>query len=101
MTLSRRRFIQYGSLSVGLSALAPYRLTADGPPSDTAVILLWPPAAPPHMETYALKPDAPAEYRGAFKPIRTNVSGLDICEHLPMHARLAHRYSIIRSMHHK
>jgi len=52
------------------------------------------------METYDMKPDAPAEYRGDFRPIKTNVPGIDVCEHLPMHAKSAHRYSLIRSVHH-
>jgi hypothetical protein len=67
---------------------------------DTSVIFLWLPGGPPHMETYDLKPDAPSEYRGEFKPIRTNVPGLDICEHLPLHARCADKFALIRSISH-
>src|SRR5262249_39817037 len=55
---------------------------------------------PPHMETYDMKPDAPAEYRGAFRPIRTVVPGLDVSEYLPMHARVADKFSLIRSIAH-
>src|SRR5262249_19603257 len=51
-------------------------------------------------ETYDMKPAAPEEYRGAFRPIKTNVSGIDVCEHMPMHARIADKYSIIRSIAH-
>src|SRR5689334_15985743 len=100
--LSRRRFLQLGALGIGLGALRPYQLLAAGndrPSGDTAVILLWLPGGPPHMETYDMKPDAPAEYRGPFRPIKTTVPGLEVCEHLPMHARLAHRFSLIRSIH--
>jgi hypothetical protein len=52
------------------------------------------------METFDLKPDAPSDYRGEFKPIRTNVPGLLISEHLPRLARLADRFALVRSLHH-
>jgi hypothetical protein len=68
--------------------------------NDHAVILLWLPGGAPHMETYDMKPDAPAEYRGDFKPIKTNVPGIDVCEHLPLHAKFADKYAIIRSIAH-
>lgn len=104
--LTRRNFLKIGALSLGglgLGGLLPLRLRAQQPAStepDTSVILIWLPGGPPHMETYDMKPDAPAEYRGDFRPMRTVVSGLDICEHLPMHARVADRFSIIRSIAH-
>src|SRR5204862_5546595 len=60
-----------------------------------------PPGGPPHQDTFAMTPDAPAEYRGAFKPIRTNVPGIDVCEHLPQLAKCADKYSLIRSVAHK
>src|SRR5438045_1094849 len=94
--LTRRRFLKLGSLALGAvggaQGLLPLRLTAEEAASsgpDTSVIFIWLPGGPPHMETYDMKPDAPSEYRGAFKPIRTNVPGLDICEHLPLHAKIA------------
>jgi hypothetical protein len=52
------------------------------------------------METFDLKPGAPLEYRGAFRPIRTNVPGIEISEHLPQLARLADRFALVRSLHH-
>src|SRR4051812_33515352 len=77
---SRRGFLRAGAFSLGTLGLSDlYRLRAAqagasaGP--DTAVILLWLPGGPPHMETYDLKPDAPAEFRGAFRPIPTVVPG--------------------------
>jgi hypothetical protein len=100
---SRRHFLRLGALSLGVGALQPLRLCgSDGKTAgpDTSVILIWLPGGPPHMETYDMKPDAPAEYRGAFRPIRTTVAGLDVCEYLPMHARVAKQYSIIRSIAH-
>src|SRR5262245_29050338 len=92
--LSRRRFLKIGALTlggVGLGGLLPLRLEAKdtGKAPDTSVILIWLPGGPPHMETYDLKPDAPSEYRGEFRPIRTNVPGIDVCELLPLHARVA------------
>lgn len=53
------------------------------------------------METYDMKPDAPLEYRGEFRPIRTNVPGIEVCELLPRHAKIADKFSIIRSIHHE
>src|SRR5262249_59821515 len=52
------------------------------------------------METYDMKPAALAEYRGEFKPIKTNVPGIDVCELLPLHAKVADKYTLIRSVHH-
>jgi hypothetical protein len=104
--LSRRDFLHWGSLALGgagLAALLGRRAAAAeaGRPSpDTSVIFLWLPGGPPHMETYDLKPDAPAEYRGDFNPIRTRVPGLDVCELLPHHAQVADKFALIRSIAH-
>lgn len=103
--LSRRRFLKIGAMTlggIGMRGLLPLRLEAaktDQLP-DTAVILIWLPGGPPHMETYDMKPDAPAEYRGDFRPIRTNVPGIEVCEHLPRHARIADKFTLIRSIAH-
>ena len=53
---------------------------------------------PNHVDLYDLKPDAPVEYRGEFKPIRTNVPGMDICELMPLQAKIADKFAIIRNM---
>jgi hypothetical protein len=68
---------------------------------EPAVIFVWMPGGPPHMETFDMKPDAPEDYRGAFRPINTNVSGIQICEHLPLLAKLADKYTLIRSISHE
>ena len=52
------------------------------------------------METYDMKPDAPDTHRGEFRPIKTNVPGMEVCELLPMHAKCADKYNLIRSVHH-
>ena len=49
----------------------------------------------------APKPEAPAEYRGVFAPIRTNVKGIEVCELLPMHAKIADKFAIVRSIQHE
>jgi hypothetical protein len=68
------------------------------PPSNC--ILIWMDGGPTHLETFDLKPDAPSEYRGEFVPIRTNVPGMEICEHMPHLAKIADKYAIVRSVHH-
>src|SRR5262249_35127581 len=104
--VSRRNFLKIGALTFGgfgLSDVVPWQLQASergGSTPDTSVIFIWLPGGPPHMETYDLKPDAPAEYRGEFRPIRTRVPGIDVSEHLPMHARVADKFTIIRSIAH-
>lgn len=107
---TRRRFLNSASLaSVGVAArgLFPFKLRAaetggqrGGLSNDRAVILVWLPGGPPHMETYDLKPNAPLEYRGEFHPIATSVPGLDVSEYLPLHAAVADRFSLIRSIAH-
>lgn len=103
--LRRRSFLQLGALGLGGLGLADVmRLRASGNPSaaipDTSVIFIWLPGGAPHMETYDLKPDAPEDYRGEFRPIPTVVPGMDVCELLPMHAEVADRFNLIRSVAH-
>ncbi|MBS0266795.1 MAG: DUF1501 domain-containing protein [Planctomycetes bacterium] len=105
--VSRRSLLQAGALgltSLGLGDLL--RLRAESAPageaeSDTSIIFVWLPGGPPHMETYDMKPEAPADYRGEFRPIPTVVPGLEICEHLPLHARLADKFTLVRSVAHE
>jgi hypothetical protein len=67
---------------------------------DTSVIFIWLAGGPSHLETYDMKPEAPEEYRGQFRPISTNVPGMDVCELLPLHAKCADKYTLIRSICH-
>jgi Protein of unknown function (DUF1501) len=99
--VSRRDFLRIGGLgSTGLALPELFRQRASAaarsskPKSCILVFLL---GGPSQQETFDLKPDAPAEVRGPFKPIATNVPGIQICEHLPLLARHADKYTIIRS----
>jgi hypothetical protein len=105
--ISRRSFLTIGTLGLtGLTLGDVLRLRAQAPAAqrpvapDTSVIFIWLPGGPPHMETYDLKPDAPSEYRGDFRPIHTNVPGIDVCELMPLHARCADKYVLVRSVAH-
>ena len=104
--VSRRSFLEVGGLSVlglGMSDFLRYQAEAKAAGddlSDTSVIFVWLPGGPPHMETYDMKPDAPSDYRGEFRPIKTNVPGIDVCELLPMHAKIADKFTLIRSISH-
>ncbi|MEM7235599.1 MAG: DUF1501 domain-containing protein, partial [Planctomycetota bacterium] len=66
--------------------------------SHRAIINIFLPGGPPHQDMFDLKPDAPREIRGEFRPIETNVSGLQICELFPRLAKMADKYSLIRSI---
>src|SRR5258708_17676090 len=104
--LSRRSFLRVGFRGLaGLSLADHLRLRAaaaekGAETKDTAVILVWLGGGPSHLDMYDLKPDAPTEFRGEFKPIRTNVSGVHIGEHLPHEAKHMDKMSIVRSAYH-
>ncbi len=107
--IDRRDFLKLGGLSLGaltsglspdLAGLLAAEAASDAIDKDYSVILFWANGGPSHLETFDMKPEAPAEYRGEFQPISTNVPGLDICEHLPNLAAMADRYSIVRSLFH-
>jgi hypothetical protein len=67
---------------------------------ETSIILIWKGGGPSHLDMWDLKPEAPAEYRGEFRPIKTNVAGIDISEHLPRSAKQMDKFSILRSVTH-
>src|SRR5271166_5366961 len=102
--LRRRDFLHAGALSLlglGLNDLfAMKALGAVDNKKDTNCILLFLVGGPSQLDTWDLKPNAPSEVRGPFQPIRTNVPGVEICEHFPLMAARAERYAIVRSVHH-
>jgi len=99
--VSRRNFIKIGALGMGGLAL-PQLLKAEAASglrsSHKAVIMIYLPGGPPHQDTFDLKLDAPSEIRGEFRPISTKVPGIQICELLPLIARLTDKLAIIRSI---
>ena len=99
---SRRDVLRVGSAAaLGLSL--PALLRADGTrPKASAdhCILIFLNGGPSHHDTWDMKPDAPAEIRGEFAPVASSVPGLQVCEHLPRMAKLMHRSTLVRSMHH-
>jgi hypothetical protein len=100
--VSRRDFLKAGALGLGgmsLSLADMLRARADGPSrSFKAVIMVCLPGGPTHIDTYDMKPDAPDEIRGEFRPIATNVPGVRICEHLPLQARMWDKFAVVRNM---
>jgi hypothetical protein len=102
--ISRRTFLRVGALAVGgltLPGLLRLRAEQEGrSPPRKSVILIWQAGGPSHIDMYDLKPSAPAEVRGEFKPIATNVPGIQIGEHLPRQARIMDKVAILRSAFH-
>jgi hypothetical protein len=105
--LSRRSFVKAGVLGTAGLTLAELlrteaRAAANGQSSHrvNSVIILWMRGGPSHIDMWDPKPQAPAEYRGEFGTMRTNVPGIILSDMLPMCARMMDRWSIIRSLHH-
>ena len=100
----RRDFLRLGVLgAAGLSLPGYLRLAEAGEVAGgraTSAIFINLGGGPSHMDTFDLKPNAPAEFRGEFKPIATNVPGVEICEHLPKLAQCADKYTILRGVSH-
>src|SRR5262249_47717166 len=105
--VSRRSFLRIGSLALaGLSLPDLLRARAVGArsgrsPADKAVIQIVLNGGPSHIDTYDLKPQAPREFRGEFRPIATNVPGVEICELMPRQARALDKMTIVRSLMHE
>ena len=97
--LSRRSFLRVGSLALGGLSL-PQLLHAEQKSGKTqrSVIMIYLSGGLAHQDTFDLKPKAPAEVRGEFKPIPTNVPGIQIGEHLPRLAACADKYALVRSI---
>jgi Protein of unknown function (DUF1501) len=99
--VTRRDFLKIGGLVLGGMSL-PQLLQAEAQSGITrshkAVIMIFLAGGPPHQDMFDLKPDAPLEIRGEFKPIPTNVPGLEICEHMPRLAKMMDKFAVIRSL---
>ncbi|HJN08896.1 MAG TPA: DUF1501 domain-containing protein [Pirellulaceae bacterium] len=103
--VTRRDFIQIGTLGA-MGITLPSYLAAkekglvDNKNEDRACIMIFNLGAPSHVDTFDMKPDAPSEIRGPFKPIHTNSSDIDISEIFPRHAKIADKFSLVRSCYH-
>src|SRR5439155_12759729 len=108
--LGRRRLLQAGGLGcLGLNLASLFEAqsaraaTASSSGANGRVqscILLYYYGGPSHLDTWDMKPDAPREVRGEFRPAATSVPGIRVCEHLPRSARVMHKLAVVRSMHH-
>ena len=103
--MRRRDFLKVGALGATGLTLANYlRLSEAGEVGSQApakaAIFIDLQGGPTHLDTFDMKPEAPEEYRGKFKPVATNVSGMEICEHLPKLAQCADKVAILRGVSH-
>src|SRR5205809_89453 len=99
--MSRRSWLRIGGLALGGLALPDIlRAEAQTGQANTAkgIIMVLLPGGPTHLDTFDLKPDAPAEIRGEFRPVATNVPGIDLCELMPRLARMADKLAVVRSL---
>lgn len=99
--VSRREFLKIGGLALGGFTLTDF-LAAEAKAgvrsNHKAIIMVFLPGGPPHQDMFDLKTDAPSEIRGEFKPIKTSVPGIEICEHMPRIAAMMDKFAIIRSL---
>src|SRR6476646_1841029 len=99
--MPRRAFLKIGALG-GLALADVLRLEAEQPAAHTnrkSVILILLEGGASHLDTYDMKPAAPAEYRGEYSPIATSVPGFDMCELMPRQAQIAQHLSVLRGVH--
>ncbi|MCH8046616.1 MAG: DUF1501 domain-containing protein [Planctomycetes bacterium] len=99
--VSRRSFLQLGAIGIGgfsLVDLFRAEAAAGVTSSHKALINIHLGGGPSHQDMFDLKPEAPVEVRGQFNPIRTNVPGMEICEHFPKLAKMADKFAVIRSL---
>src|SRR5688572_22692729 len=102
--LRRRDVLRVGALgAIGLGLADYFRMTEAGEVRNaraTSAIFVNLQGGPSHIDTFDLKPDAPAEYRGEFRQIATNVPGVAFCEHMPRLARCADKFALLRGVSH-
>ena len=99
--LNRRTFLAAGAL--GFFGLNLANAAAYGSPRvqrrhAKSAIMIWLSGGASHIDTWDMKPNAPAEYRGPFRAMATSAGGISLCEHLPYLARQAHHLAIVRSL---
>lgn len=99
--ISRRAYLRLGAIGIGGLALADWAAESQATElreanSRKSVIMIYLPGGPSHIDMFDMKPHAPAEIRGEFRPIRTNVSGLEVCELLPKLSQAADKYTVLR-----
>ena len=99
-SIGRRAMLRLGGLATGLSFTQLLQATDAAGKNEQSGVLVFLRGGPSHQDTFDLKPEAPAEYRGEFRPIATSVPGMEICEHLPKLARQATDWSLIRGITH-
>jgi hypothetical protein len=102
-SLSRRDFLHAGSIAtmgLGLPQFLHAKEASGKPDNDVNCIMLFLLGGPSHIDTWDMKPKAPAEIRGPFQPIKTNVPGIEISEIFPKMAKHADKYSLVRSVYH-
>ena len=102
MRTTRRHILKAGALGSSLSLADYLRLAAaDGRvDSGRSAIFVFLGGGPAHQDTFDMKPAAPQEYRGQFRPMQTSVPGIEVCEHLPRIARSMDRYAVVRGISH-
>jgi len=102
--VTRRDAIKVGTAgAVGLTLgdfLRQRATAAETPAKAESAIVIWLGGGPPHLDRFDMKPDAPEESRGEFKPVSTNVPGLKVCEHLPKLAECADKYAVLNGVSH-
>ncbi|HWG42931.1 MAG TPA: DUF1501 domain-containing protein [Gemmataceae bacterium] len=99
--IARRNFLKIGALGFGgltLPQLLAAEAQAGARSSHKSVIMIYLVGGPPHQDMFDIKTEAPREIAGPFRPIRTNVPGIDICEHMPRLARMMDKFVPIRSI---
>ncbi len=103
VAFNRRSMLKVGALALGgltLPNLLKARAANGSATNRKSVILVWLAGGPSHIDMYDLKPNAPTEVRGEFKPIPTNVPGIQIGEHLPLQSKIFDKLSVVRSAYH-
>src|SRR5260370_22657964 len=101
--LPRREFLRIGAFGAAFTLAdqlraKPAMLPDRSRPHPKSAVMIFLPGGPSHFDTYDLNPAAPVEFRGEFKPIKTNDPGLHICKHFPLQAKMFDKLAVVRSV---